>query len=307
MLQVCYFSSCYELNSAIISLSILVWDPRQSLAAKELQKTARPLQGRSQVATAACADVQDTLACDMSPVAKAWMENPPIEIPIGDSKKPPPLGKRHASAGSTLILGDESKAESEPPLVDAPQSSGSDGATSGTQVVADAGDKSPQKIEGNGEQSKLETGDGMEDLFHANGVITRQQQMEEKDKLASEQRGNKEDPDETKPKQHMTKEEKKEAAKQRKAEVKAKAKAKAAAAKAKAKAKLIEKKKKELAKKVAAKAKAEEKKAKVGAVGVSASNPKHRLRQDLRKTMRNKQQKPMAILVMISPWKWKWH
>ena len=124
----------------------------------------------------------------MSPVAKAWMENPPIETPMLDSKKPPPLGKRHASAGSTMMLGGESKDESEPPVMDGSQSSGSDGATSGKQMVVDAGDKSPQKNEGNGEQSKLARDDDQDDLFHAKDVVTRQQQMEEKDKLTNENR-----------------------------------------------------------------------------------------------------------------------
>jgi len=52
-------------------------------------------------------DVQETLQLDMSPIAKEWKENPPLEIPI-DSSTP----KRFAGRlPSTRVLGD---ADSEP-------------------------------------------------------------------------------------------------------------------------------------------------------------------------------------------------
>ena len=259
-------------------MSFFVWDPRQKLAARELRSTARPLQQEPPRVAKSASDVQDTLACDMSPLAASYTANPPAE-PVLDDKKPPPLGKRYDDLEPTVLFGSgepDSKPLA-PSAVAVQESSGGDGATSEKQVVVD---EPPEKVGGQSKTDKADDDDDddMDDLFHSTTTVTRLQQMEEKDKLAAQNK-NKSNPDaeeaESTPTEPTTKKQKAAATKQRKAEAKQKAKQaakekakeKKAVAKAKAKAKkeqekLFAQKKKELAKKAAAKAKASTKKSK---------------------------------------------
>lgn len=188
-------------------------------------------------------DVQETLQLDMSPIAKEWKENPPLEIPI-DSSTP----KRFAGRlPSTRVLGD---ADSEP---GPSQPSGSkaavvdDTATVGEDQGADVcpeGDEPLVCGDGPGDKSPVP-----DDLFHSTAVVTRKSQYQERDDLENEKKrkiGTSEanDPEEGRPE---TKMEKLAAAKELKKQQKL---AKAAAKKATAKAK------KELAQKKKADAKA---------------------------------------------------
>jgi hypothetical protein len=188
-------------------------------------------------------DVQETLQLDMSPIAKEWKENPPLEIPI-DSSTP----KRFAGRlPSTRVLGD---ADSEP---GPSQPSGSkaavvdDTATVGEDQGADVcpeGDEPLVCGDGPGDKSPVP-----DDLFHSTAVVTRKSQYQERDDLENEKKrkiGTSEanDPEEGRPE---TKMEKLAAAKELKKQQKL-AKAAAKKATAKAKKELAQKKRRQMPK-----------------------------------------------------------
>ena len=192
-------------------------------------------------------DVQDTLPVEMSPIAKKWKENPPMEIPVD-----PSTPKRFAGRlPSTRILGDD---DSAPGHSEPPQPSGSNANVIGDAAAAMGEDQGGDVRPGGDEP--LVCGDGPgdkppepEDLFHSLAVVTRKSQYQERDDLENEKKrkmgtSEGEDPEEGQPE---TKKEKVAAAEEKKKQEKV---AKAAAKKATAKAK------KELAQKKKAEAKA---------------------------------------------------
>ena len=122
---------------------------------------------------------------DMSPVAKTWMENPPAEIPVDQStpkrfgRVPTQVEASGASAPEPSVP-EPSVAE---PSVPEPSPTEPPLEKSGSVEVVDVegGMDNTAKDVGEGDQK---TGD--EDLFHANEVVTRKDQFDERNALNAE-------------------------------------------------------------------------------------------------------------------------
>ena len=217
---------------------------------------ARPFHTRDQVT-----DVQDTLQCDMSPIAKEWQANPPA-VPLDPSS--PKRFARPALSEETMALGGAPSASSVGAGSETPKD-----VDEVKQVIPDevavVGGSSDQLSEEPlvaCDKGEIQTGDdGDEDLFHATAEpVTRKQQFAERDALKKEMKKTEEPhPEEGVPDKKTAK---KNAQASKKAQAKAKAKAKAEAKKAAEKAKKEPEKAKKKAKKEAEKAKIEAEKAK---------------------------------------------
>ena len=140
-------------------------------------------------------DAQETQAMDMSPVAKTWMENPPAEIPVDQStpkrfgRVPTQVEASGASAPEPSVPEPSVAEPSVPepsvaePSVPEPSPTEPPLEKSGSVEVVDVegGMDNTAKDVGEGDQK---TGD--EDLFHANEVVTRKDQFDERNALNAE-------------------------------------------------------------------------------------------------------------------------
>ena len=219
-----------------------------------MKNCARPLQTSDLKV-----DFQETLPCDMSPVMKEWKDNPPVEAPIEDEK--PRYFSKKVLGSDTKILGDAASSSSTDGVKAVPEQIGEIEVVEGLNPPVEDGDaKIDEATRDNGSKIRDEqqtTGD--EDMFFAQGMVTRRAQYEHRDALEAEKanKGNVENEEEGKP---QNKKEKERAIKTKKKHAKAKATAKA---KAKAKAKKeAARAKKELAKQKAKEKAAEKKEAK---------------------------------------------
>ena len=212
-----------------------------------VKSCARPMNMREGTAPASGPiDAIETLPLDMSPVAKEYKENPPVEFP------PDPLPPRkfakfaRRDSCATLALGATS---SKATMNETGDGEPSEPMTkvSASEPTTEVGE--PAKPEGIQDPAKpadsVDVGGSLDDvpgdLFHGDSKITRVEQMAERDRLKNESKAKKKD-------QEVDDE-----------EVKPRTKSeKAAAAKEK---KLFDKKKKQLAKEANKKAVAEAKRA----------------------------------------------
>ena len=149
------------------------WFPRLKLQQQDVQRCPRPLHTRDGVS-----DAQETCPMDMSPVAKAWQQNPPPEVPL-DSQPP----KRFARPISSVeIFADPSASSPGIGKEEKGSEKGEDGCPS-----QDPPKSTPPPAPAT-------------DLFHANEMVTRQEQFAEKEALEKESRKKKatagEDPEE---------------------------------------------------------------------------------------------------------------
>ena len=221
---------------------------------------ARPFHTRDQVT-----DVQDTLQCDMSPIAKEWQANPPA-VPLDPSSLK--RFARPALSEETMALGGAPSASSvgagseTPKDVDEVKQVIPDEVA----VVGGSSDQLSKEPLVACDKGEIQTGDdGDEDLFHATAEpVTRKQQFAERDALKKEMKKTEgPHPEEGVPDKKTAKKNA-QASKKAQAKAKAKAEAKKAAEKAKKdaeKAKKKAKKEAEKAKKEAEKAKKKAKKA----------------------------------------------
>ena len=180
---------------------------------------ARPFHTRDQVT-----DVQDTLQCDMSPIAKEWQANPPA-VPLDPSS--PKRFARPALSEETMALGGAPSASSVGAGSETPKD-----VDEVKQVIPDevavVGGSSDQLSEEPlvaCDKGEIQTGDdGDEDLFHATAEpVTRKQQFAERDALKKEMKKTEEPhPEEGVPDKKTAK---KNAQASKKAQAKAKAKA----------------------------------------------------------------------------------
>ena len=217
----------------------------------EVQSCARPMRERTVPATGLM-DAIDTLPLDMSPVAKEYKENPPVEFP--PDPLPPKKFAKFARKDScaTLTLGATSSKET-------PNETGNREPSEPTKTIppcepmAEVGEPAERTQEVGEPAERTQDpedpsgsvdvgGDSVDcvsdDLFHDNTKITRVEQMAERDRLKNESKAKingTEDDEEVKPR---TKSEKATAAQEKK---------------------LFEKKKKQLAKTAQKKAVAEAK------------------------------------------------
>ena len=255
--------------------------PRKRLQHVNVKAAARPLHTRDQVT-----DVQDTLQCDMSPIAKEWQANPPAEIPLDQSE--PKRFARPALSDETVALGGAPSASSVGVASETPKHADEveQMITDKVMVVEGSSDKLPEEPLVACDKGEAHTGD--EDLFHAKAEpVTRKEQFAERDALRREKKNQAEpDPEEGEPTKGETK---KAAQARKKAEAKAKAKAKKdakkeaekikkQAAQAKAKAKKEAKKAAEKAKKAKAKAKT----AKVKTAGTKGCQKKRKQDEEVK-------------------------
>lgn len=196
-----------------------------------MQKVARPVPP-------VASDLQETLPVDMSPDAKLFKENPPKVVPAPD-EQPKKFADIYPPRSTTAEL--EQHPETASP--EAPKDSkevevvgsgfqGGEIATSQAEKDLDEVPKAPTQQPLKGTTTEKQEG-GYEDLFHATEEVTRQEQMEAKEKVVVPEG------EDTEPKA--------------KARAKAKASAKSRGARAKAKAKAKSKTKVESAKKSKAK------------------------------------------------------
>jgi len=186
---------------------------------------ARPFHTRDQVT-----DVQDTLQCDMSPIAKEWQANPPA-VPLDPSS--PKRFARPALSEETMALGGAPSASSvgagseTPKDVDEVKQVIPDEVA----VVGGSSDQLSKEPLVACDKGEIQTGDdGDEDLFHATAEpVTRKQQFAERDALKKEMKKTEgPHPEEGVPDKKTAK---KNAQASKKAQAKAKAKAKAEAKK----------------------------------------------------------------------------
>lgn len=240
-----------------------------------MRSTARPLQSSREPPAVPATDVQETMAMELSPIAKEWIANPPKEIPLG-------AGRVRRLDGTTLDSPQLSAPSAEAPLQESPEPSAPSAEappqeilTSDTKANGETSDK------GDAHEKQLATGHGEDDgkepqdLFLAEDFVTRKQQQEEKTQVCPA--GGKDDNAEGDQEEEkgLTKQQKaaktRERKKLAKGEAKAKAKAKAQEKKEK---KAAAKAKKAAARKEKAKAKKEEKKAKKAAASKAKAKAK---------------------------------
>ena len=168
-------------------------------------------------AVTAAGDFQDTLPMELSPVAKEWIQNPPVVIPP-DGTKP----QRFASMvwSETKVLGEGSPS---------PQKNFGEG--------GQASSHNEKPIDGDEPEVEIPGVSPIKDLFHSTDMVTRQSQMEEREEAMKSEKKDKP------VKKNTAKEKKrKELAKKKRAEAKARKESIAAAKKATAKAKAAFKK-----------------------------------------------------------------
>ena len=190
---------------------------------------ARPFHTRDQVT-----DVQDTLQCDMSPIAKEWQANPPA-VPLDPSS--PKRFARPALSEETMALGGAPSASSvgagseTPKDVDEVKQVIPDEVA----VVGGSSDQLSKEPLVACDKGEIQTGDdGDEDLFHATAEpVTRKQQFAERDALKKEMKKTEEPHPEEGVPDKKTAKKNAQASKKAQAKAKAKAEAKKAAEKAK--------------------------------------------------------------------------
>lgn len=192
-----------------------------------LLATARPLVG-VEVAAAVKEnqDTHDTLPMELSPAAKAWVQNPPVDVPPDDLR---PQRFAEMVLPKTKVLGEESPFPQEKFVGEGGK------ASSHNEKPGDSGDEPeiPEVVP----EVEIEGVSPNKDLFHSTEMVTRQSQMEERQKAMEAQKGEKpEKGDKRKEKK------KKELAKKKREEAKARKESIAAAKKATAKAKAAFKK-----------------------------------------------------------------
>eukprot|EP00435_Cladocopium_sp_Y103_P059870 s1200_g21.t1 len=187
-----------------------------------VQSCARPMKERTVPPTAPAADAIETLPLDMSPIAKEYQKNPPVEF--APDPLPPRKFAKFARKDScaTLPLGatstqatmDETK-KNETPDLGEPSEPTKEPVTSEPMKVGEPVEPTPDSEK---PAESTHVGDGSVDaapgdLFHTDVKITRVQQMQERDRLKNESKKKKNDEEDVQPK---TKSEKATAAKEKK-------------------------------------------------------------------------------------------
>ena len=141
------------------------WFPRLKLQQQDVQRCPRPLHTRDGVS-----DAQDTCPMDMSPIAKAWQQNPPPEVPM-DSQPP----KRFARPISSVEIFPDPSASLHDSGPEAKTSIGEEEKGKDGCPSQDPAKSTPPPASAT-------------DLFHANEMVTRQEQFAEKEALEKESR-----------------------------------------------------------------------------------------------------------------------